>query len=76
MEQKMGNNNSNNFRGKEAMGSVAVHSQVRKIKQESEQIIDWSPAQPEMRPVLREISRQQLSRSPLGLSGRPISVGH
>ncbi|RYR57021.1 hypothetical protein Ahy_A05g022760 isoform B [Arachis hypogaea] len=27
-----------------------------------------------MRPVLREISRT-ISRSPLGISGRPISVG-
>ncbi|XP_040998811.1 uncharacterized protein LOC121244700 [Juglans microcarpa x Juglans regia] len=44
-----------------------VHSQVRKIKQESEKIIDWSQEQPEMRLVLREIQRQ-LSRSPLGLS--------
>ncbi|XWS37549.1 hypothetical protein CRYUN_Cryun19dG0053000 [Craigia yunnanensis] len=76
MVQRMSNNYNSDFKGKEDMGSVAVHSQVRKIKQESEQIIDWSPGQPEMRPVLREISRQQLSRSPLGLSGRPISVGH
>ncbi|KAK8537014.1 hypothetical protein V6N13_041967 [Hibiscus sabdariffa] len=71
------NNNDSNFRGKEEMGSVAIHSQVQRTKQESEQIIDWSPGQPEMRPVLREISRQQISRrSPLGLSGTPISVGH
>ncbi|EOY21428.1 hypothetical protein QUC31_007303 [Theobroma cacao] len=76
LEQKMGNNNNNgNFKAKEDMG-VAVHSQVRKIKHELEQSIDWSPGQPEMRPVLREISRHQLSRSRLGLSGRPISVGH
>ncbi|XWS48224.1 hypothetical protein CRYUN_Cryun13aG0055800 [Craigia yunnanensis] len=75
MEQKMSNNNSE-FKGKEHMGTVAVHSQVRKIKQESEQIIDWSPGQPEMRSVLRDISRQQLSRSRLGLNGRPITVGH
>ncbi|GKV05233.1 hypothetical protein SLE2022_346820 [Rubroshorea leprosula] len=59
-------------KGKEDMG-IPVHSQVRKIKQESEKIEDW-PA-PEMRPVLREITKQQLSRSPLGLGGRPISVG-
>ena len=51
-----------------------VHSQVRKIKQESEKILDWSPGQPEVRPVLREITRQ-ISRSPLGISGLPISVG-
>ncbi|GMI99495.1 hypothetical protein like AT1G67920 [Hibiscus trionum] len=68
---------NNNFRGKEDMGSVAVHNQVQRIKQESERIIDCSPGQPEMRPVLKEISRHQISRrSPLGLSGSPISVGH
>ncbi|XWS50862.1 hypothetical protein CRYUN_Cryun12cG0126000 [Craigia yunnanensis] len=76
MEKKMGNYYNSDFRGTEDMGTVAVHSQVRKIKQESEQIIDCSPGQPEIRPVLREFSRQQLSRSPLGLSGRPIFVGH
>ncbi|KAE8663947.1 hypothetical protein F3Y22_tig00112857pilonHSYRG00040 [Hibiscus syriacus] len=70
------NNHDNNLRGKEDTGNVAIHNQVRKIKQESEQIIDWSPGQPQMRPVLREISRHQISRrSPLGLSGSPISVG-
>ncbi|KAI6674269.1 hypothetical protein NL676_002175 [Syzygium grande] len=56
-----------------------VHSQVRKIKQESEATaVDWSTVQPEMRPVLRarEIIKRQRSRSPLGLAaGRPISVG-
>ncbi|GMJ06632.1 hypothetical protein HRI_004332400 [Hibiscus trionum] len=77
MELKNNSSSSSHFRGKEDMGSVAIHSQVRKIKQESEQIIDGSPGQPETRPVLREISRQQVSRrSPLGLSGSPISVGH
>ncbi|KAK7358111.1 hypothetical protein VNO77_00032 [Canavalia gladiata] len=54
--------------------SVPVHSQVRKIKQESEKILDWSPGNPEIRPLFREINRQ-ISRSPLGISGRPISVG-
>ncbi|KAK8569416.1 hypothetical protein V6N13_046473 [Hibiscus sabdariffa] len=64
-------------RRKEDMGSVPIHSQVRKIKQESEQIIDGSPGRLETRPVLKEISRNQISRrSPLGLSGSPISVGH
>ncbi|XVE58897.1 hypothetical protein DITRI_Ditri04bG0205700 [Diplodiscus trichospermus] len=75
MEQKIGNYKSD-FKGKvkEDMDIVAVHSQVRKIKKESQQIIDWSPGQPEMRIVLR----QQLSPSPspLGLSGRPIFFGH
>ena len=51
-----------------------IHSQVRKIKQESEKIVDWLPGKPERRPVLREITRQ-ISRSPLGISGQPISVG-
>ncbi|KAL5079447.1 hypothetical protein RYX36_007868 [Vicia faba] len=50
-----------------------IHSQVIKIKQESEKIYDWPFVQPEIRPVLREISRQ-VSRSPLGISGQPISV--
>ncbi|XP_020205234.1 uncharacterized protein LOC109790487 [Cajanus cajan] len=55
---------------------VPIHSQVRKIKQESEKIIDWSPGKPEVRPVLREIGRDRpISRSPLGISGQPISVG-
>ncbi|XVF50416.1 hypothetical protein PTKIN_Ptkin04bG0098100 [Pterospermum kingtungense] len=66
MEQKMGNINNGDFRIKEYMGSVAVHSQVRKIKKESEQIIDWSP---EMRPLLRDFStssKHHLSSSPLG----------
>ncbi|KAK9925717.1 hypothetical protein M0R45_022987 [Rubus argutus] len=66
-----------NMEGSEEMG-VPVHSQVRKIKQESEKIIDWLPGKPEMRPVLREITMtttKQLSRSPLGISRRPISVG-
>ncbi|KAH1241361.1 hypothetical protein GmHk_07G018959 [Glycine max] len=56
-----------------AQKGVPIHSQVMKIRQESEKIVDWSPGKPEIRPVLREISRQ-ISRSPLGISGRPISV--
>ncbi|KAL1318299.1 hypothetical protein HN51_070572 [Arachis hypogaea] len=71
MENKMVNEDGN-FSPK----GVPIHSQVRKIKQESCEkiIIDLAPGQPEMRPVLREISRT-ISRSPLGISGRPISVG-
>ncbi|CAL0322268.1 unnamed protein product [Lupinus luteus] len=49
---------------------VLIHSQVRKIKWESEKNVDWSRGQPEIRPVLRRISR-----SPLGISGRSIAVG-
>ncbi|KAG2385106.1 uncharacterized protein HKW66_Vig0121980 [Vigna angularis] len=56
-----------------AQKGVPIHSQVMKIKQESEEIVDWSPGKPEIRHVLREISRQ-ISRSPLGISGQPISV--
>ncbi|KAJ9162607.1 hypothetical protein P3X46_022366 [Hevea brasiliensis] len=53
-----------------------VHSQVVKIKQESNKIMDWSAGQQEMRPVLKEISGvRHLSRSPLGLATRPVSVG-
>ncbi|KAG9444462.1 hypothetical protein H6P81_015802 [Aristolochia fimbriata] len=53
-----------------------VHSQVRKIKQEDEKIEDYPILiQAEIRPALREITRQ-LSRSPLGRQNRhPISVG-
>ncbi|PKI71710.1 uncharacterized protein LOC116187118 [Punica granatum] len=51
-----------------------VHSQVRKIKREEKTMVDWSPGQPELRPALREITRQ-ISRSRLGLGGRAISVG-
>ncbi|WOH13282.1 hypothetical protein DCAR_0832791 [Daucus carota subsp. sativus] len=60
---------------------VAVHSQVRKIKQEMEKIKHPSLEQDGvkeflLRPVLREIKRQQgRSRSPLGIAQRPISVG-
>ncbi|MED6125599.1 hypothetical protein PIB30_070091 [Stylosanthes scabra] len=69
MENKMVNKDVN-FSPK----GVPIHSQVMKIKQESSEkiIIDLAPGQPEMRPVLREISRQ-ISRSPLGISRRPIS---
>ncbi|KAJ9141569.1 hypothetical protein P3X46_032092 [Hevea brasiliensis] len=53
-----------------------VHSQVIKIKQESNKIVDSSPEQFEMRPVLRDITGgRHLSRSPLGLTTRPVSVG-
>ena len=56
-----------------------VHNQVKKIKQEScYRFLDWLPAgQPEMRPVFKVLTTRshQVSRSPLGLSGRPISVG-
>ncbi|KAH1234082.1 hypothetical protein GmHk_09G026375 [Glycine max] len=67
--ENMKMNNDERF----AQKGVPVHSQVMKIKQESEKIVDWSPGKPEIRSVLREISRQ-ISRSPLGISGQPISV--
>ncbi|KAL5079446.1 hypothetical protein RYX36_007867 [Vicia faba] len=57
-----------------AQKGILIHSQVMKIKQESEKIYDWSFGQVEVRPGLREISRQ-ISRSPLGFSGQTISVG-
>ncbi|CAL0332578.1 unnamed protein product [Lupinus luteus] len=53
---------------------VLIHSQVRKIKQESEKIVDLLHGQPAIRPVLREISRH-IPRSPLGNSGHRIAVG-
>ncbi|KAG2664751.1 hypothetical protein I3843_16G096000 [Carya illinoinensis] len=72
MENAKNNNSSSHNKTSEKRVGIEqkgfpVHSQVRKIKQESEKIIDWSPEQPEMRLVLREIQRR-LSRSPLGLS--------
>ncbi|KAJ9676746.1 hypothetical protein PVL29_021987 [Vitis rotundifolia] len=66
MEQMKKNGN-----GKEEKEEIEfpVHSQVRKIKQESE---NWSPEVPEVRPVIT----RQLSRSRLGPAGLLISVGH
>ncbi|GJW50332.1 hypothetical protein Tco_0091683 [Tanacetum coccineum] len=55
---------------------VAIHSQVRKIKQEFEKTMHLAALeQPEIRSVLRESSRKlKRSRSPLGISNRPIYV--
>ncbi|GMP93264.1 hypothetical protein CsSME_00043171 [Camellia sinensis var. sinensis] len=62
---------------------VAIHSQVKKIKQEMEKIKQPSLQQSEIRLVLRDITWQQqhqrrrsCSRSPLGLAATPISVGN
>ncbi|XP_057481086.1 uncharacterized protein LOC130768098 [Actinidia eriantha] len=80
MEQKKSTSNSNNKnQSKEDryQPGVAVHSQVRKIRQEMEKIKQPTLEEREvMRPALREITRQwQRSRSPLGLlAERPISV--
>ncbi|KAI3733782.1 hypothetical protein L6452_13238 [Arctium lappa] len=61
-------------------GVVAIHSQVKKIKQELEKTMHPDAAleeHPDMRSVLREFSRQpKRSRSPLGITNRPISVGN
>ncbi|KAK1425737.1 hypothetical protein QVD17_21092 [Tagetes erecta] len=57
--------------------TVAIHNQVKKIKQEME--TTKHPAnieQSEIKSVLREFSKsQKRCRSPLGIAGRPISVG-
>ncbi|CAK9140312.1 unnamed protein product [Ilex paraguariensis] len=76
MEQKK-NITNNNSKEDRYLG-VAIHSQVRKIKQEMERIKHPSLEQPEIRPVLWEITRQKRSRSPLGLAERerPISVAN
>ncbi|XP_059655346.1 uncharacterized protein LOC132302479 [Cornus florida] len=75
MENSSKKNNNNNKEDRYL--GVAIHSQVRKIKQEMEKIKYPSLEDPEMRPALREITRrQQRSRSPLGLADRPISVGN
>ncbi|KAL3510484.1 hypothetical protein ACH5RR_029885 [Cinchona calisaya] len=73
------NNCNNNKEDKDRYLGVAVHSQVKKIKQEMEKFKFPALQQPEMRPILKEItlSRQQRSRSPLGLAEkRPIPVGN
>ncbi|KAI3817302.1 hypothetical protein L1987_11091 [Smallanthus sonchifolius] len=59
-------------------GVVAIHSQVRKIKQELENTMyPGALEHPKIRSVLREFSRQpKRSRSPLGITNRPISVGN
>lgn len=59
---------------------VAVHNQVKKIRQEMEKLKYPSLQQPEALPALREINYRQRSRSPLGIGERererPISVGN
>lgn len=82
--QEMENNKNHHNNNKEEHNpdlGVAIHSQVRKIRQEMEKIKQPSLDQPEIRPVLREITShrqklQQRSRSPLGLAERPILVGN
>ncbi|KAM7475293.1 hypothetical protein LguiB_022536 [Lonicera macranthoides] len=65
------NNNNDKIEEQQQQHQPIIHSQVRKIKQESEKaVIDWLPGKEEMR--LREFTRQH-SRS--RLAGRPISVG-
>ncbi|MBA0738616.1 hypothetical protein Gogos_011948 [Gossypium gossypioides] len=81
MEQKKisssssSSNNNAVIRDEDEYKGVPIHSQVMKIKQEFEKIKHPSLQQPDMRRVLREITRQR-SRSPLGLAERPISVGN
>ncbi|KAF7813503.1 hypothetical protein G2W53_034479 [Senna tora] len=53
---------------KETTLGVAIHRQVRKIKQESEKFAGWEPDQPEIRHLLPEITPHRLSPSPLGIS--------
>ncbi|KAL6633589.1 hypothetical protein ACP70R_026260 [Stipagrostis hirtigluma subsp. patula] len=57
-----------------------VHSQVRRIKEEEGDKVKvhetYQHQVSEMRLVLRDIARQQRSRSPLGRANRPaISIG-
>jgi len=80
MEHRRGDSDNKEDGIEEEQMGFPVHNQVKKIKQEScYKILDWPPGGlPEMKPVLKEIatrSSHQLSRSPLGLAGRPISVG-
>ncbi|KAJ0096266.1 hypothetical protein Patl1_15522 [Pistacia atlantica] len=62
MEQKKEEGSKNNM--KVVGGGVAIHSQVMKIKQETEKM-----KQPEIRQVAHGIPRQR-PRSPLGLAER------
>ncbi|PWA85672.1 hypothetical protein CTI12_AA148480 [Artemisia annua] len=63
--------------GVSSTSSVAIHSQVKKIKQELEKT--KHPAgieKSEIISVLREFSKsQKRCPSPLGIGDRPISVG-
>ncbi|TVU28399.1 hypothetical protein EJB05_19917, partial [Eragrostis curvula] len=57
-----------------------VHSQVRRIKEEEDDKAKvhetYQHQVAEMRLVLRDVARQQRSRSPLGRASRPaISIG-
>lgn len=85
METSTINNNKNNKGRSEEDVAVGfpVHSQVRRIKEESEGMIDGPTTldRDVSRPLSRDVRRHR-SRSPLGLSsssssssGRPISVG-
>nr|GEV52670.1 hypothetical protein [Tanacetum cinerariifolium] len=60
-----------------ASSSVAIHNQVKKIKQELEKTNH--PAgikKSEIISILREFSKsQKRCRSPLGIADRPISIG-
>ncbi|XP_058184740.1 uncharacterized protein LOC131302126 [Rhododendron vialii] len=81
MENNKNHHNNNDEEEHNPYLGVAIHSQVRKIRQEMEKIKQPSLDQPEIRPVLREITGhrqklQQRSRSPLGLAERPILVGN
>ncbi|KAL6351046.1 hypothetical protein AAG906_031632 [Vitis piasezkii] len=71
---------SSTFRGTEEAstrneGERQQQNGRREIKQEMEKISHPSLQQPEVRRVLRDITRQR-SRSPLGLADRPISVAN
>ncbi|XP_047333286.1 uncharacterized protein LOC124936804 [Impatiens glandulifera] len=75
-----GNNdikNSNKEKKEERyMGIAIIHSQVRKIKQEIEEIDSYQQP-PEISRRINPRRRQQRSRSPLGLTARPIiTVGN
>ncbi|KAG5532078.1 hypothetical protein RHGRI_026628 [Rhododendron griersonianum] len=81
MENNKNHHNNSNKEEHNPYLGVAIHSQVRKIRQEMEKIKQPSLDQPEIRPVLHEITGhrqilQQRSRSPLGLAERPILVGN
>ncbi|KAL4362493.1 hypothetical protein GQ457_04G009920 [Hibiscus cannabinus] len=75
-ENRSSNNNNSVIREEDGYNEgVLIHSQVMKIKQEFEKIKHPSLQQPDMRRVLRDITRQRSrSPSPLGLAEPPIST--
>lgn len=79
VKQEMEQPRSNSSREENRYLGVAVHIQVKKIRQEIEKFKYPFLQQPEIRPVFRDARGNQRSRSPLGLAERdrpPVYVGN